>query len=49
MEEHCTGEPLLAEIPVYFFNEAGQLQGRAMSGSETKLLVSHKSAFVNYK
>jgi hypothetical protein len=29
---------LFAKIPGYF-NQAGQLQGRAMSGSKTKLLV----------
>ena len=32
----------------YSFNEAGQLQGCAMSGSEPKLLVSHQSVFVYY-
>jgi hypothetical protein len=30
---------LFAKIPGYCFNEAGQLEGRAMSGSEPKLLV----------
>jgi len=48
VEENCAGEPLFAEIPGYSFNEAGQLQGRAMSGSEPKLLVSQQSAFVYY-
>ena len=42
----CAGEPLFAEIPCYSFNEAGQLQGRAISGSEPKLLASHQFAFV---
>jgi len=46
VEENCAGEPIFAEIPGYSFNEAGQLQGRAMSGSEPKLLVSQQSAFV---
>jgi len=26
VEEYYAGEPLFAEIPSYFFNEAGQLQ-----------------------
>jgi len=46
VEENCAGELLFAEIPSYSFNEADQLQGRAMSGSEPKLLVSQQSAFV---
>jgi len=48
VEKNCAGEPLFAEIPGYSFNEAGQLQRRAMSGSEPKLLVSHQSAFLYY-
>jgi len=48
VEENCTGEPLFAKIPGYSSNEAGQLQGRAMSGSEPKLLVSQYFAFVYY-
>jgi len=48
VEETFAGESLLAEIPGYFFNEAGQVQGRAMSGSEPKLLVSHQSVFIYY-
>jgi len=43
-----TGQPLFTEIPGYSFNESGQLQPRAMSGSEPKLLVSHQSAFIYY-
>ena len=39
---------LFAAIPGYSFNEAGQLQGPTMSGSEPKLLVSHHSALVYY-
>ena len=39
VEENCTGEPLFTEIPDYTFNEAGQLQRRAMFGPEPKLLV----------
>jgi len=46
VEESCAGEPLFTEIPGYSFNKEGQLQGRAMSGSETKLLVSHQSVFI---
>jgi len=48
VKENCAGEPNFAEIPGYFFNKAGQLQGRAMSASEPKLLVSQQSAFVYY-
>ena len=44
--EICSGEPLFAETPVYSFNQASQLQGCAISGSEPKLLVSHQSAFL---
>jgi hypothetical protein len=33
-------EPLLAKVPGNFFNEAGQLRGCAMFGSETKLLIA---------
>ena len=32
----------LAEIPGYSFNEAGQLQGRAMAGLKPKLFVSQQ-------
>jgi hypothetical protein len=32
-------QPPHAEIPGYFFNEAGELQGRAMSGLKPKLFV----------
>ena len=32
-----------AEVPVYSFNDSGQLQGRAMPGSKPKMLVSHQS------
>jgi len=46
VEENYAGEHLFAEIPGYYFNEAGQLQGHAMSGSEPKRLVSHQSAFI---
>ena len=48
VEENCAGEPFFAEIPGYSFNEAGQLLGRVIPGSETKLLVSHQSTFVSY-
>ena len=39
---------LFAETPGYSFNEAGQLQGHAVPGSETKLLVSHQSVLAYY-
>jgi hypothetical protein len=42
-EEDCACQPLFAEIPGYSFNEAGKLQGRAVPGSEPKLLVSHET------
>jgi len=48
VEENCAGETLFAEILGYSFNEAGQLQGRDMSWSKPKLLVSNQSAFVYY-
>jgi len=48
VEETFAGEPLFAEILGYSFNETGQLQGRAMCGSEPKLLVSQQSAFIYY-
>jgi len=37
-----------AEIPGYSFNEAGQLQGRALPGSKSNMLISHQSAFFSY-
>ena len=46
VEENYAGEPLFAEIHCYFFNKAGQLQERAKSGTERKLIVSQQSAFV---
>jgi len=46
VEKNYAGDPLFAEIPGNSFNEAGQLQERAMSGSEPKLLVPQQSAFV---
>jgi hypothetical protein len=39
VQEHRACEPLFAKSAGYSFNEAGQLKGRAMSGSEPKLLV----------
>ena len=48
VEENRAGESLFAEIPGYSSNGAGQLQGRAISGSKPKLLVSHQSAFVHF-
>ena len=39
VQEHRTCQAYLAEIPGYSFNEAGQLQGRAMPGSKPKLFV----------
>ena len=45
VEKNWAGEPLLAEIPGYSFIEVGQLQGRAMPGSEPKILVSHQFEF----
>ena len=45
MEENRDVVRLITEIPGYSINEAGQLQRRAMSGSELKLLVSRQSAF----
>ena len=44
VEEDCACQPIFAEIPVYSINEEGQLQGRAVPGSETKMLVSHQTA-----
>ena len=44
VNENCASWHLFAHVPDYSFNEAGQLQGRAMPGSEPKLLVSHYSA-----
>jgi len=46
VEENYAGELLSVEIPGYSLNEAGQLQGRAMSGSIPKLFVSDQSAIV---
>jgi hypothetical protein len=40
IKEKRACEPLLAKVPGDSFNEAGQLQGCAMFGSETKLLVT---------
>jgi hypothetical protein len=40
VKENCACEPLLAKVPGNVFNEAGQLQGCAMFGSETKLLIT---------
>jgi hypothetical protein len=40
IKEDRACEPLLAKVPGYSFNEAGQLQGCAVSGSETKLLIT---------
>ena len=37
VEENFAGEPLFAEIPDYSFNEAGQLQRRAMPGLDLTL------------
>ena len=39
VQEHRTCQSPLAEIPGYPFDEAGQLQGRAMAGSKPKLFV----------
>ena len=39
VQEHRNCQSPLAEIPGYSFNEAGQLQGRAMPGSKPKLFV----------
>ena len=43
VQEHRACQSPLAEIPGYSFNEAGQLQGRAMPGSKPKLLVPQQS------
>ena len=48
VEEHRACQPPFAEIPGYSLNEAGQLQGFAVSGPEPKLLVSHQSALAYY-
>jgi hypothetical protein len=48
VEEDRACQPLFAEVPGYSFNEAGQLQGRAVPGSESKLLVSHQTALTYY-
>ena len=39
VQEHRACQSPLAEIPGYSFNEAGQLQGRAMPWSKPKLFV----------
>jgi hypothetical protein len=39
VQEHRACQSPLVEIPGYSFNEAGQLQGRAMPGSKPKLFV----------
>jgi len=39
VQEHRTCQSPLAKIPGYSFNEAGQLQGRAMPWSKPKLFV----------
>ena len=39
VQENRTCQSTLAEIPGYSFNEAGQLQGRAMPGLKPKLFV----------
>jgi hypothetical protein len=44
VEEDCACQLLFDEVPGYSFNEAGQLQGRALPGSEPKLLFSHQTA-----
>jgi hypothetical protein len=40
IKENCACDPLLAKAPQNSFNEAGQLQGCAILGSETKLLIT---------
>jgi hypothetical protein len=40
IKENRACEPLLAKVPGNSFNEAGQLQGCAIFGSETKLLIT---------
>jgi hypothetical protein len=45
---HHTCWPLLAKIPGYFFNEAGQLQKRAMFGSKPKLLIPQQPALAYF-
>jgi hypothetical protein len=39
VQKHHACERIFPKIPGYSFNEAGQLQGRAMSGSKPKVLV----------
>jgi len=39
VQENRAFQSPLADIPAYSFNEAGQLQGRAMPGSKSKLFV----------
>jgi len=48
IEENCSCYPLFAEVPGYCFNNAGKLQGRAMPGSETKLLFLQQPAIAYY-
>jgi len=48
VKENCAVDPLFAEIHGHSFSEVGQLQQRAMSGSEPKLFVSHQCAFFYY-
>jgi hypothetical protein len=42
VKENRACEPLLAKVAGNSFNEAAQLQGRATSGSETKLLIQQQ-------
>jgi hypothetical protein len=37
-----------AEVPRFSFNEAGQLRGRSVFGSKSKLLTPHQSAHVYF-
>jgi hypothetical protein len=39
---------LSAKVPEKFFNEAGELQGRAMPESKLKLLIPHQSALAYF-
>ena len=48
IEEDLAWQLLFAEIPGYSFNEAGQLQGCAVSRSEPKLIVSHQTVLAYY-
>jgi len=48
VEENRACQPLCAKVPGYSYKEAGQLQGRALLGSEPKMLVSQQSTLAYF-